>query len=161
MKKSFTMIELIFVIVIIGILASVALPKLWATRDDAVITKVRSDVANIRSAIENLHTQKLMMGIDEYPEALDDAKKNTEGEKLFDGNSSIGQLLTYPIYSKNVDGHWMKTDDEYSNTDPITKYSVKIMNNDIEFDYNNSNGHFDCDGLNSGEANITCAKLTH
>jgi general secretion pathway protein G len=36
MKKSaFTMIELIFVIVILGILASVAIPKLAATRDDA------------------------------------------------------------------------------------------------------------------------------
>ncbi len=36
MKKAFTMIELIFVIVIIGILASVAIQKLSATRDDAI-----------------------------------------------------------------------------------------------------------------------------
>ena len=36
MKKAFTMIELIFVIVIIGILASVAIPKLAASRDDAI-----------------------------------------------------------------------------------------------------------------------------
>jgi len=36
MKKAFTMVELIFVIVIIGILASVAIPKLSATRDDAI-----------------------------------------------------------------------------------------------------------------------------
>ena len=38
MKKAFTMIELIFVIVIIGILASVAIPKLVANRDDATAT---------------------------------------------------------------------------------------------------------------------------
>jgi general secretion pathway protein G len=39
MKKAFTMVELIFVIVIIGILAAVAVPKLMATRDDAIIAK--------------------------------------------------------------------------------------------------------------------------
>ncbi len=37
MRKAFTMIELVFVIVILGILASVAIPKLSATRDDAEV----------------------------------------------------------------------------------------------------------------------------
>ena len=36
MKKAFTMIELIFSIVIIGILAAIAMTKISVTRDDAI-----------------------------------------------------------------------------------------------------------------------------
>ena len=153
MEKSFTMIELIFVIVIVGILASIAVPKMFATRDDAYIAKVRTDVSNIRSAIANLHTKNLMKGDASYPEALDDAAKNTEGEELFDGNDSIGHLLDYPIYSKQADGHWMKTGD--------TNYTVRVLNQDVKFNYYSSNGHFDCKGLNSGDADTDCKTLTH
>ena len=39
MKKAFTVIELIFVIVILGILAAIAIPKLATTRDDAVVVR--------------------------------------------------------------------------------------------------------------------------
>ena len=39
MRKAFTMIELIFVIVILSIIAVVAVPRLAATRDDAEIAK--------------------------------------------------------------------------------------------------------------------------
>ena len=153
MKKSFTLIELIIVIVILGILASVAAPKLFATRDDAQIAKARTDIANIRSAVLNLHSKNLMKGSSAYPEALDDAEANQEDEELFDGNDTIGILLDYPIYSKNTNGHWMKTDD--------TNYTVKIMNEEIKFNYYPNNGHFDCKGLNSGDADDLCKKLTH
>ena len=44
-KNAFTMIELIFVIVILGILAAVAAPKLIATRDDAKIATFRADLS--------------------------------------------------------------------------------------------------------------------
>ena len=50
MKKGFTMIELIFVIVILGILASVAIPRLAATRTDA---EVAATVANLRTILSD------------------------------------------------------------------------------------------------------------
>ena len=50
MKKGFTMIELIFVIVILGILASVAVPRLASTREDAEIS---ATVANLRTLISD------------------------------------------------------------------------------------------------------------
>jgi len=47
----FTMIELIFVIIILGILAAVAIPKLAATRDDA---KASTAVMNLSISIHDM-----------------------------------------------------------------------------------------------------------
>ena len=52
MKKGFTMIELIFVIVILGILASVAIPRLHGTREDA---EIATTAANLRTLISDIN----------------------------------------------------------------------------------------------------------
>jgi general secretion pathway protein G len=53
-KRAFTMIELIFVIVILGILAAVAVPKLAATRNDAIVS---AEVGSASQVLKNLGSQ--------------------------------------------------------------------------------------------------------
>ncbi len=59
MKKGFTMIELIFVIVILGILASVAIPRLAATREDAEISAA---IANLRTLVSDVSAYYIAKG---------------------------------------------------------------------------------------------------
>ena len=53
MKYAFTLIEIIFVIVILGILSAVAIPKLIATRDDAIVSKKLGQIRAISNEISS------------------------------------------------------------------------------------------------------------
>jgi len=154
-KQAFTMIELVFVIVVIGILSAIAIPRFAVTRDDAIIVKVKSQVSAIRSGIAMQKNKNLLEGTTPFmPANLDDINSSygTSNQRLFnyaDGNGS--NILEYQIYSKaNHDGSWIKS---AANT-----YVVTLSDSNVTFNYNSSNGIFDCNHTAPNPQN--CEDLT-
>lgn len=129
-KNAFTMIELVFVIVVLGILASIAVPRLAATRDDAQISKGRADVASIRSAIITERQSRLITGDSDWIE-------NGTGADQMDDGGLFGGVLMYPEANKAANGHW-------SATAGSGTYVFKVGGVDNTFTYDEDDGTFKC-----------------
>jgi type IV pilus assembly protein PilA len=52
-RQGFTLIELLIVVVIIGILAAIAIPKFANTKEKGVVASMKSDLRNLASAQES------------------------------------------------------------------------------------------------------------
>jgi prepilin-type N-terminal cleavage/methylation domain-containing protein len=55
-RKGFTLIELLIVVVIIGILAAIAIPKFSNTKQKAIVASMKSDLRNLASAQESYYS---------------------------------------------------------------------------------------------------------
>ena len=53
LQKAFSLIELIFVIAVLGIIATVAVPKLLDSRSGAIVTTIKQDISTITTAIQS------------------------------------------------------------------------------------------------------------
>ncbi len=133
-RLAFTMIELVFVIVVLGVLSSIAISKMAVTRDDAQIVKGKSQVSAIRNAIMLTRQQMMLQGQVGWLNKLDAlASSSATSGALFDTNGST-KILDYPIYAKDSNGHWQKS--------ASNEYIFKVTNVDVKFTY--ANGNFDC-----------------
>ena len=61
-RKGFTLIELLIVVVIIGILAAIAIPKFANTKEKAYIASMKSDLRNLVTAEEAFFADSLRYG---------------------------------------------------------------------------------------------------
>ena len=112
-RKAFTMVELVFVIVVIGILSAVAIPKLAATRDDAVITVGINTLSSIRNSIATERQKRILRG--DFTPINDLDADVTGGISSFnaDKDGTKNKVLEYPVKSGTGDGQWEKSTNDY------------------------------------------------
>jgi prepilin-type N-terminal cleavage/methylation domain-containing protein len=63
-RSAFSMIELVFVIVILGIMAAVAVPKFSSIQDDALISNEKTTISVVRQGLTALYGKRLVRGED-------------------------------------------------------------------------------------------------
>lgn len=95
LRKGFTLIELLIVVVIIGILAAIAIPKFANTKGKAYITAMKSDLRNLTTAEEAFFSDS------SYYKAAAIADTN-----VFHFNNSTG--VSWPTITVGA-GYWSAT----------------------------------------------------
>jgi type II secretory pathway pseudopilin PulG len=102
------MIELIFVIIILGVLASAALPKLAVTRDDAKITVMAQQVeSGIGEILANYSAMGVIKKPHEMSQVLQQLVHNGWAAETSNAQipGSVGQLTIYTQNGTGGDDH--------------------------------------------------------
>ena len=89
MKSAFSLLEIIFVIVIFGIVASFAVPKFMDTKDSAQVTTIKRDVNTAINSIQSYYL--LNQKIDKISDTMTISSDNwlIEDLKISDKNSCL------------------------------------------------------------------------
>ena len=100
-NKGFTLIELVIIMVILGVLAAVAVPRLGNTIDSSEASAEEAVIGNLRSALEVYAMDQVVNNSSKsYPSNPFD-----ELDKVPDGYTGLG--------SPDQDGEWVFTGDSH------------------------------------------------
>ena len=163
-SKAFTVLELVFVIVVIGILAAIALPRFADSADNAYLVKAQSEVATVRSALSTERQKRVLRG--DFTPIVDLALTDTgaaSAGNAFDHFSADqdgihAAIFQYPIRACVGTGRacWVRSDDGLG-------YTFRFLDAaEGEADFILQNNRLDCDdngGLNTTMSEM-CRKIT-
>jgi general secretion pathway protein G len=154
-RQAFTMIELVFVIVIIGVLSSIAIPKFAANRADAEIAKAKSVVSAVRNAISSERQKRILRG--DFNDIFRLTGSNAAGAAIFDyfDNNATLTILDYPPYAcaaSTDTACWRETTQGAAGTNGVYTYNMPVSGTAV---FTLSNNHFDCPATDAN-----CKRLT-
>lgn len=133
MKKGFSLIEIVFVLMIIAVIITTAVSKFDTAFNNTYLTKIKADILQIRAGIQKYKNKMILANSNQTLTTLDDNSLN-----LFN------LVLENPIIASNEAKatSWSKAS--------ATSYNVFIDNStQLLFTYDASNHTFDCDISNS------------
>ena len=165
LRKAFTMVELTFVIVVIGILAAIALPRFGDSADTAYLAKAQSEVATIRSALATERQKRVLRG--DFTPIISLSRTSGNGDSFtgnppnaFDhfsqdqdlNNAAVFQYPVRACVDASARGCWSRT----ATTADTESFEFRFLNaSEGKADFILQNNRFDC---NNDDAD--CQKIT-
>ena len=106
-KNGFTLIELVIIMVILGVLAAVAIPRIGNTIDSSEVSAEEAVIGSLRSALEVYAMDQVVMNSNKsYPpnpfDALDSKSKN----ELLAGNWSYSGSVIFHSRNDGTTSQW-------------------------------------------------------
>jgi len=133
MRKAFSLIELIFIIVIIGILAMVALPKFRGVTANSKVSAELATASTIQSAIEDVHSDWIVSESDfSWGNGKTLVNLNDKGYPKQLGECSDNKPFNWILKnSVTVDSRWecKKQDSLYIYRGPASKSDSGVNDN--------------------------------
>lgn len=123
-KKGFTFLEIVIVVLVIGILAAIAMPKFVELRNEAINNVEKYTAGSIRTGIANWHAKSFIStaGSATFPTALDLATL---------GNAAPANPLFTEVLQPAIVAQWRKTG-PHSYFGSVREYSYDKTNGTFE-----------------------------
>ncbi len=118
-RSAFSMIELVFVIVILGIMAAVAVPKFASIQDEALISNEKQTITVARQGIATLYGKRLVRGSEFNITLTDDTGAEYSSKVYFSSKY-------YPV-TLDVKSATGSTDNNVTSTGRGTKLALALV----------------------------------